>query len=276
MNAIRISALNAAVVGAFALTAPAVHADNSITFKTWNDGLGTSPNLAIGESITATRTPGSNNYADNASLMNAAWAHSGNSPWYTFYLTGEADVSITLAPTSDASALFNPGMTVWASGDTKFNGGTADFSDVAANEWNSPHSFNAVGQIGDAGTLWATGSNGNLLETLAYAVTGESHSDPAQNGWGEVILNGVHDVSVSDTFERGVTGTAVGNTITLNFNDMQAGWYTVFFGGTNTDYTAVSYTLSVSAVAAVPEPESWAMLLGGLGLIAAIARRRIV
>jgi hypothetical protein len=50
----------------------------------------------------------------------------------------------------------------------------------------------------------------------------------------------------------------------------------VFFGGTNTDYTGVSYTLSVSAVAAVPEPESWAMLLGGLGLIAAIARRRIV
>lgn len=274
MKKFKSTIIGAAIVGAFALSSPSAFAANAITFKAWGNGAGTAPTLDVGGSLSVTKSGvGASNYADNPSLLNAAWAHSGGSSWYTFFLANEADVTLSLLPTDGPGTVFNPGVTVWASGDSKFNGGTGNFDDVSANGWNSPHSFNAVGQIGDAGTLWSTGSYGNQLETLVYAVTGETHL-AAENGWGEDILQGVHDVSVSNTFEEGITGSAVGNSITLQFSKMKSGWYTVFFGGTNNDLTAVSYDMSVSAAAAVPEPESYAMLLAGLAVIGAMARRR--
>jgi hypothetical protein len=276
MNVIsfRPGVLSAAVAAGFVIAMPSAQAANAVTFKPWGDDAGNAPSLNVGDVLSVTKGGvGASNYSDNPSLLNAAWAHSGGAPWYTFFLTAEADVSISLTPTDGAGTLFNPGMTVWASGDTKFNGGTADFDDIAMNGWNSPHSFNVVGQIGDAGTLWSTGANGNQLETLAYAVTGESHA-AADNGWGETIQTGFHDVSVSNTFEQGITGSASGNSILMQFSSMQSGWYTIFFGGTNHDLTAVSYDLSVAAVAAVPEPEACAMLLAGLAMVGAIARRR--
>lgn len=271
MSALRSTLLTAAITAAFSLAAPTASAANSISFKPWGDGAGTAPELSVGETLSVTKSGvGANNYADNPSLLNSAWAHSGGSPWYTFFLTGEADVSISLTPTDGAGVEFNPGMTVWASGSSKFDGGTGNFDDVAANGWNSPHSMNVVGQIGDAGTLWSTGEYGNQIETLAYAVTGESHA-ASENGWGETISTGLHDVSIGNTFENGVSGSAIGNSIYMNFTRMKSGWYTIFFGGTNSDYTAKSYNLSVSAV---PEPGSWAMMMGGLGLLGALARRR--
>lgn len=275
MSAMRSTLLSAAITAAFALAAPTASAANSISFKPWGDGAGNAPSLDIDQVLSVTKSGvGSNNYSDNPSLNNAAWAHSGGSPWYTFFLTAAADVSINLTPTAGSEALFNPGMTVWASGSTKFDGGTGNFDDVGENGWNSPHSFNMIGQIGAAGTLWSTGEYGNQLETLAYAIT-NTDLNGAWNGWGETIVAGVvKDVSTSNTFEKGVSGTAVGNSIQMNFSGMQSGWYTIFFGGTNGDYTATSYNLSVSAVAAVPEPGSWAMMIGGLGLLGALARRR--
>jgi hypothetical protein len=131
-----------------------------------------------------------------------------------------------------------------------------------------------IGQIGSPGTLWSNGEYGNQLETLAYAITNTALNG-AGNGWGDTIVAGVvNDVSSSNTFENGVSGSAVGNSIYMKFSSMQSGWYTVFFGGTNSDYTSTSYNLSVSAVAAVPEPGTWAMMVAGLGVLGALARRR--
>ena len=277
MSAVRNTLVGAAIAAAFAVAAPSASAANAVTFKPWGNGAGNAPSLGVNDVLSVTKTGvGSNNYSDNPALNNASWAHSGGSPWYTFFLTSAADVSINLVPTAGAGVSFNPGMTVWASGGSKFDGGTGNFDDVGENGWNSPHSFNMIGQIGAAGTLWSTGSFGNQIETLAYAIT-NTELDGAGNGWGETIAAGVvKDVSTSNTFERGVTGSATGNSIRMDFSAMQSGWYTIFFGGTNGDYTATSYDLRVSAnaIAAVPEPGSWALMIGGLGLVGALARRR--
>jgi hypothetical protein len=49
---------------------------------------------------------------------------------------------------------------------------------------------------------------------------------------------------------------------------------TLRFTNTQNPNLHFAYVDGVSAVAAVPEPESWALMLGGLGLVGAIARRR--
>lgn len=228
--------------------------------------------LDAGETISATQSLSKSNYSDNPNLLNSAWAHAGGTPWYTFQLLSTADVSIDLTAVTPG-ADFNPGITVWANGASVFDGGADNIEVGPNNGWTAPHSFNATGQIGDDGTLWMSGTNGNMLQTLVYAVTGPSHANSADNGWGETILAGVNDISVDNTFEQGITGTASGNSIHLAFSQLQAGWYTAFIGGTNNALTSQNYMLSVTA-AAVPEPSSWALMLAGLGAAVAIRRQR--
>ncbi|WMJ08313.1 FxDxF family PEP-CTERM protein [Nitrosomonas sp. sh817] len=68
------------------------------------------------------------------------------------------------------------------------------------------------------------------------------------------------------------------NRVTQSFH-LAAGDYTAFVGGSNyanqlvalRDY-GVSGTITV--ISAVPEPETYAMLLAGLGLVGAMTRRR--
>jgi hypothetical protein len=270
------AALAAAVL--LACAAPAAQAADAITFQAWSNGAGDEPAIGMGDSLSVTKNLAKSNYSDNPSLLHSAWAHAGGSPWYTFQLTGVSDVTISLTPGAGASATFMPGMTVWASGASMFNGGTGlgnNGEEQANNGWNSPHSFNAVGQIGATGTLWAaSGHGGNLLETLAYAVTGASHTSTGngETGWDENILTGFHDLS-SNTYVNGITGTANAGaqSLSMAFNDMQAGWYTVFIGGTNHASASSDYVLSVSAV---PEPETYAMFLAGLSLLGLAVRRR--
>lgn len=67
-------------------------------------------------------------------------------------------------------------------------------------------------------------------------------------------------------------GIINGDNTTYNFN-VAAGDYHIDFVGSLTGTAGGSYLASVS-VAAVPEPESYAMFLAGLGIMGAIARRR--
>jgi hypothetical protein len=227
-----------------------------------------------GQTISATHNGLSKNgYSDNPDLMNSAWAHAGGSPWYSFQVLTTTDVSLALTPKT-AGANFNPGLTVWATGSSAFNGGSDNIEEGTNNGWGAPHSFNATGQVGDDGTLWMSGANGNVLQTLAYAVTGPAHTDAANNGWAEVINSGVNDVSIDNTFEQGVTGTATGNSIQLNFNQLKAGWYVAYFNGTNSALTNTAYNFSVTAAPAVPEPSTWLLMLAGLGVAAAMRRRQ--
>ncbi len=202
----------------------------------------------------------SDSYTGNVFLDYSAWGVNGS--WFAFQNQNITDVTITV--TGDAG--FVPGVTVWATGAAEFDGGTLGFAgEFSTAGFSTPLSFNATGAMGDPGTLWmASGHGGNVIETLAYAVANPNVSHTFGTGWGETILSGAHDVSLTDTFEAGISGGAAANAVTLQFNDLAAGWYALYVGGTDTTTTGGNYDLVVSAV---PEAETWLMLLAGLCLI---------
>ena len=248
--------ISAAIVSAFTLASANVNAAGAVsTFQPWTAGDNT---LSVGSSISAANSGLKSAYADNPGLSYSAWAHTGD--WFLFENQQLADVTLTVS----GDAGFVPGVTVWATGGTQFDGGTGlgAFDGISTAGFGTPHSFNATGALGNSGTLWMTnGSGGNVQETLGYAVSGPSH---AVGGWGESIITGAHDVSLSNTFENGVNGSTGAHTASLVFNDLAVGWYAVYIGGTDHSSAGGLYDLTVSAV---PEPETYAMLLAGLGLV---------
>src|SRR5690606_38932914 len=78
------------------------------------------------------------------------------------------------------------------------------------------------------------------------------------------ILFGVHHISLTDTFEAGISCNTDANAVTLQINSLAAGWYALYIGCADTTTTSGNYELHDSAV---PEAEAWLMLLAGLGLI---------
>lgn len=252
----------ATIISIVALANTHLYAADAVGFKAWNGDIN---ELNLGGSISAAETGIQNAYSDNPLLNNSAWAHTGD--WYTFQNNSQTDVTVTVS----GDAGFAPGLTVWATGNTEFDGGTGGFGgELSSAGFETPHTFNAIGAMGDAGTLWmANGSGGNVLETLGYAVSGPSHS--SGNGWGENILTGANDVSLTSTFESGISGSTGANSVSLVFNDLAPGWYALYIGGTDNATAGGAFDLTVSAV---PEPETYAMLLTGLGLIGYQLRKR--
>ena len=247
--------ISAAIISITALASTQLHAAGAVGFKAWNGDMN---ELNSGGSISATETGLQSAYSDNPLLNHSAWAHTGD--WYTFKNNSLGDVNVTVS----GDANFAPGLTVWATGDKEFDGGTAGFGgELSSAGFETPHTFNATGAMGDAGTLWmASGNGGNVLETLGYAVSGPSHT--TGTGWGESIITGANDVSLTSTFENGISGNAGANSVSLIFDNLAPGWYALYIGGTNNATAGGAFDLTVSAV---PEPETYVMLLAGLGLI---------
>ena len=249
-------AVKASVVAVVTLFGANAHAADAVAFQNWS----TTNHLNSGDSISASNAVGTaNSMTTNAALNNSAWGHTGQ--WYTFMNHDAGNVSVTVNGAGD----FVPGFSVWASGGSEFDGGSEPgFGIISTAGFTMPHSFNVSGPLGDNGTQWMTGGFGNMQETLGYAVSNPSVNFTSGTGWGETIISGVHDVSVTNTFESGVSGSTSAHSATLDFNNLAAGWYTVYVGGTDGTATGTGYDLVVSAV---PEAETWAMLLAGLGLI---------
>ena len=269
----RFTLRRAVMLACLSFAAAGAHAADAVKPKAWDSGV-IGESAGAGDSLAKSGyTANANSWTDNqAKLANGAWPHSGGSPWFVFNLTQMSDVTITVS-NAQANA-WAPGMTVWANGANMFDGGSANETELGQiTGTNAPHSFNQVGQIGSAGTGWMSGSLGNMLETLAYANSGVEHADPAANDWNTPILYGVHDVSVSSLYESGVSGSVGNGFAQLVFADLQPGWYTIFVGGACTACGNSTFNLGVD-VAPVPEPETWAMLLAGLGLVGFAARRR--
>ncbi len=242
--------VSAAIISMSALFSTSVYAAGA----TGIDGTG---DLHSGGSVAFSGFGLTSSYSDNPALDNSSWAHTGS--WYTFHNHDAGNVSIMVRGDSG----FAPGVSVWASGGAEFDGGTTSFGgEISTAGFGTPHSFNSTGAMGDSGTLWmADGLGGNMKETLGYAVSGPSH---AVGGWGESIINGAHDVSLTNTFESGVSGGVGANHASLSFDGLSAGWYTVYVGGTNHSLSGGEFDVVITAV---PEAETWAMLLIGLGII---------
>ncbi|MCP5279940.1 MAG: PEP-CTERM sorting domain-containing protein [Thiobacillus sp.] len=131
---------------------------------------------------------------------------------------------------------------------------TGDDAVSIANDGTSPLSHPFAGDFADA----------LLVKSYAFTEIGsgtvENHTLYLAGG-----ANGAGGLSLA-------ANILADNLVTLALVDADAAVAATYAGHTNSSYAGP--TLSVS-VAAVPEPETYALMLAGLGLVGALARRRM-
>jgi hypothetical protein len=268
------AALSVASTGAYAAGAVGVNPANWVG----NDNIVGANDTITSKSLSGGMSP-SNGFTDNSSLNYSAWGHAVQ--WLTFQVTAANQV-VTIKD-QVLTGTNQRAFTVWASNGA-FNGGTADANEIGLSDGNTPHTFNAVGQLGSAGTVWATDTSvvsnggGNLLKTLAYVNAGNAHTDPALNDWNEVINAGVNQVDASGTYFSGVSGSYSASLAQLVFTNLAAGWYTVATGGANSSLFSADATHQLTVTtSAVPLPGAVYLFGSALaGLLASARRKQIL
>jgi choice-of-anchor C domain-containing protein len=133
---------------------------------------------------------------------------------------------------------------------------------------------NSYGSVtGTSVDMLGTPGPGSLSQSFSYAAntTYTLSFDLSRNPNGSytalsVDVNGIHNEYI---------GTSLANTQTFSFTTGQtAGAQLLRFSSINGDGYSGAVLDNVTLTAAVPEPASYAMLLGGLGLMGFMARRR--
>lgn len=263
------TALSVASTGAYAANA----VGRPITNWNASDNIVGANDTITTKSLAGGLSP-SNGYTDNSALNHSAWGHAVQ--WLNFQVTAANQV-VTIKD-QILTGTNHRAFTVWASNGA-FDGGTTNFDELGNAGFNTPHSFNAVGQLGSAGTVWASDSTvvgnggGNLLRTLAYVNAGNAHTSGTD--WGEVINAGVNQVDTSGNYFNGVTGSFSADVAQLVFTNLAAGWYTIATGGANSSlYSAdATHQLTVST-SAVPLPGAVYLFGSALAGLAVSARRK--
>lgn len=214
-------------------------------------------------------------YTGNPSLTNDGWGHQGS--WLNFQLTSASDTVVTLS----SAATNAPGFTIYRT-DGEFDGGSGT---ATGGIYGSPHKFNQVAQAGTAGIIWATDNSvspstaGNktvngLVETLGYV---NSSGNDYVNSWGGAIKAGAFDTSISNLYEQGVSGSVGVGLATLNLNNLAAGWYTLYLGGSNNALAGSQIDVSIastSPVGSVPVPGAvWLFGSALIGLVGASQKK---
>lgn len=230
------------------------------------DGLVTTGSTITGKSVTS--NAGWADAADNSASDKFIWGDSHKAAAFTFILTNTSSVTFSVvANTASNTGVGNvssllPGFSIYE--------GKASVSP------HTPPQTSADYDYSSASAAWLLNANpaGANFPFQAYSGVWNAMGDWKVGGDGDPVGNYSALTSFSykgSAFDSDLNGSASGTFL------LGPGTYSVFVGGNNyADYgNPLKFGLNASlAVAAVPEPESYAMLLAGLGLIGAIARRR--
>jgi hypothetical protein len=194
------------------------------------------------------------------------WGDSHRLRAYRFHLDNDADVTISfqdLAYTTSTGASvlggINAGFTLYSglahtsplAADYDTAAGSIAIRDAIAGAGNTEGSFRAL-------TDWSITNNDNDPASV-FTYVGHAYDGSVDYGSGVISGgDGVADNFVSQTFH------------------LTAGDYSIFVGGTDySDQVAPWTAYGVEGmVSVVPEPEIYAMLLAGLGLVGFAAKRR--
>ncbi len=215
---------------------------------------------------------GSATISNQAITSNFGWADGADTDWGDAHHIRAFKLVLTDTMEVTVSASANPGATESSVGGllpgfSIYSGlfheppAKADYDGSAATlQWQADNGIVAEGGLNALGDF-AMGNDDGDLSFLTYI--DHAADGPAVNyGAGVINGDGVLDGSVSDTFI------------------LNPGSYSIVIGGA--DYAAQgpgpfdSFGLDASVVVSpVPEPETYAMLLAGLGMVGFAARRRL-
>ena len=117
-------------------------------------------------------------------------------------------------------------------------------------------------------------ANTEINDTWSFTLLAPSSTSFLASQTFAVAEGAITDFSaVLNSTSFGLTNGAGSQTLSWN-GALASGTYTVSITGT-TGLSGARYAASVSAIPApVPEPETYAMMLGGLALLGAVARRK--
>ncbi|MDO9312236.1 MAG: FxDxF family PEP-CTERM protein [Nitrosomonas sp.] len=198
----------------------------------------------------------------------ADWGDSHRLRAYMFKLENDADVKITF---SGQSFVNSAGATVLGDTNPGFSlySGLAHIAPFAADHDTAPGSIAIRDAVGGVGL-----TEGSFRTLTNWSITNDNN-DPASVF---TYIGSAYDGSSID-YGTGVIPGADGladHMVSQVFH-LTAGDYSIFVGGTDYFSSGVTplpaYGLT-GVVSVVPEPETYAMLLAGLGLLGFSARRR--
>jgi len=142
-----------------------------------------------------------------------------------------------------------------------------DWTDLSAYFGDVFAADNAGNTFADRFTFTVEGTIGYNLDAIVASISRSADVGLDVTG---LALYGVDDVLISDGTS---VATGVYDLWTLSSNNLAAGDYYVQVSGDLVSDTAASFGGAIM-LAPVPEPQTWGMLLGGLGVVGWLARRR--
>ncbi len=206
--------------------------------------LGTFSGLSAASNSITNQTTYNFGWADAA---DSDWGDSHKGKWYKFTLQNAASVTLTASANATATPISIGGLLPGFSLYQGLAPAAAYDTSVVSQAYRAGLGFPTEGSVNALGSF-QIGNDSGVIKLLTFV--------------GYAADEGVADGLVSKTFALG------------------AGAYSLWIGGANyagqlSPLPLNTYGVTASiGVAPVPEPETYAMLLAGLGLMGAIARRR--
>ena len=201
----------------------------------------------------------------------------------TRFLIKASALALGLAAVNPAHAvtfLFDPGVSSPGAGYTVIN----QFDNMSGITFSNAQIQSPPSNSTGAPPAYATFGSDEYLSVLSggYATINFAGTNSVRFDWGSIDNFNKLTVLLADGGESVITpggnftNDANGNQIAMNTN----GLFTINAGvgetivGLKLQSSGNSFEIDNLAVAAVPEPATWAMMIGGLGLVGGMMRRR--